>query len=99
MRHTITAMALMILSLAWIMWPEGILSKGKDNQPSVVLKSLENEVLDEDQVFENIEEKKLSELKEEINEEDSNVISANPLQVIKPLNMEDLEELSQSELD
>lgn len=99
MKHTVTAMALMILSLAWIMWPEGILSKGKDNQPSVVLKSLENEVLDEDQVFENIEEKKLSEVKEEIDEKGNNGTSSNPLQVIKPLTMEDLEELSQSELD
>lgn len=98
MKHTVTAMALMILSLAWIMWPDNILNKDKDNQPSVLLKSLENEVLDEDQVFDKIDEKKLTEVKKDAEKsiEDSSV---NPLQVIKPLSMEDLHELSQSEID
>lgn len=96
MKHTVTAMALMIMSLAYIMWPNNLLNKDKDNQPSVVLKSLENEVLDEDQVFDNSNHVKETKAEDR---EDTNDSSSPTLQVIKPLSMEDLHELSQSEID
>lgn len=98
MKHTVTAMALMILSLAYIIWPNNMFNKDKDNQPSVVLKSLENEVLDEDQVFENSKQGTDGDTAKDdkLNTNDS---SNTPLQVIKPLSMEDLHELSQSEID
>lgn len=98
MRLTVTAMGLMVFLLTLIIWGNSASNKGnrEEVQTSVVLKALENEVLDEDNIPDHSKQRKDY---SKITESKSNGIVENSDMSNHALSTDDLKQSSVSELE